>query len=149
MWRSERGIALVWLAVILGVTALLLVVGIDLLRVWVLWGRLQKAVDAAALAGAGSARVREEVDARGTVYAREVLLDPVEAKQEAEKVLNANLAELGVVEAGVVEVSRVITVQDNWVEVQLVVEARRFMPPPWDVITMARTARAEFVAAGP
>lgn len=146
---SERGFALVWLAVTMGLISLLLVVAVDAVRVWALWGRLQAIVDAAALAGAGSARVREEVDAFGNVYSRQLALDPLEAAQEANRCLDENLRWLGVPREDLLEESRTIDIGDNTVKVRVVLVARRFLPPPWDTLRIVREATAEAVVEGP
>lgn len=146
---SERGFALVWLAVTMGLISLLLVVAVDAVRVWALWGRLQAIADAAALAGAGSARVREEVDAFGNVYSRQLVLDPVEAAQEANRCLDENLRWLGVPREDLLEESRVIDVGDSTVRVKVVLVARRFLPPPWNTLRIVREATAEAVVEGP
>jgi Flp pilus assembly protein TadG len=146
---SERGFALVWLAVVMGLISLLLVVAVDATRVWALWGRLQAIVDAAALAGAGSARVREEVDAFGNVYSRQLALDPVEAVREASRCLDENLRWLGVPREDLLEESRTVDVSDNTIRVRVVLVARRFLPPPWNTLRIVREATAEALAEGP
>jgi Flp pilus assembly protein TadG len=147
--ESECGFALVWLAVAMGLLALLLVVAVDATRVWALWGRLQAIVDAAALAGAGSARVREEVDAFGNVYSRQLVLDPIEAVQEANRCLDENLRWLGVPREDLLEESRMVDVSENTIRVKVVLVARRFLPPPWNTLKIVREATAEALAEGP
>lgn len=53
---------------------------------------VQQAADAAALAGAQQAVVREEVDARGAVYCESLAVDPVAAPGKAAETWQANVA---------------------------------------------------------
>lgn len=138
-----------WFAAALGLISLLLVVAVDVTRVYALWGRLQVVADAAALAGAGSAWVREEVDAFGNVYSRELVLDSVEAAQEANRCLDENLRQLGVPRQDLIEESRSVDVSGNTVRVRVVLVARRFLPPPWDTLRIVREAVAEAFAETP
>lgn len=93
--RGEQGAVLVFAAVGMAVFVVISALVLDFGRMWVYSSQLQSAADAAALAGASVIKCRLEVDALGTVYSAQYEMDPAEAKAEAQRVLDFNLARMG------------------------------------------------------
>lgn len=143
--RGEKGqvaVALaVWLLVLLVFLALILDIGRAQLQ------RLQvgSACEAAALAGASTAICVREVDAFGTVYSEQVVLDPVKARGEGLKVLGDNLAMLWgveVLESGVECDQDALTVR-VWVRVRIPARVLGVLGDQWRWLEVRQEATAK------
>lgn len=78
----------------LSLAMLFFAVIIDFGRVWLIAGEIQRALDAAALAGAQTVTVYVEVDKYGTVYRYEFISDPFSADSDARETFDQNTADL-------------------------------------------------------
>lgn len=82
--------------VVLWLTVSLMFLGMvaDLGRIWVLRGEVQRALDAAALAGASNVTVYVEIDKYGNIYDYFVEPDPVRAEADARDTFALNTSNL-------------------------------------------------------
>lgn len=82
------------LAAFLALGLLLFAVVVDIGKVWLTVGEIQRALDASALAGANTMTVYVYVDKYGTVYSYEVESDPVRAYADAHDTFMVNTSGL-------------------------------------------------------
>ncbi len=131
-----------WAAVAVGVGTVVLAAALGVAWVHHVRGQLQRAVDAAALAGAGTARVWREVDALGTVYSVRVVCDPEWAEGESKRCLDENLKEMGVGRSNLREDLREIVVEGNVVKTRVVLVVSDPFPFPWPPVRLEQEAVA-------
>lgn len=83
LWGEGGFVALLWAALFSGLLMLLTFMSADWQRMRLHRAEMQAAADAGALAAADGAWVVERLDARGRVWERRVVLDPVRARAAA------------------------------------------------------------------
>lgn len=115
---------------------------VDLGRLWVACGEVQKALDAAALAGANTVSVQLEVDRYGTVYSQQFVTDPYRADADARSTLEANISHAG---ATVTNVS--VTINGTKVSVAATFDVPMSLLAAWASapprVTLTRSASAD------
>ncbi|MEM3486640.1 MAG: pilus assembly protein TadG-related protein [Candidatus Methanomethyliaceae archaeon] len=144
---GEKGAIAVSFLVSATLLLLILVLIIDFGILWNYNAELERAVDAAALAGASEVYVSRQVDGLGTVYWQNIYLDGARARQTAQSTLDQNLAKF--IKQGVTVKSVNININGFEVEVIVTLDARHYFTALSGFRSTEITKRAVATYAGP